>query len=309
MKILVGSTGFVGRNILEHGDFDAAYHRTDIQEAYGKKPDLLVYAGLPAAKFLANKNPEVDHRSIEEAERNIEKIQPRRLVLISTIDVLSNPVGADETTPIDTAQLEPYGLHRYELEQWVEDYRKDALIVRLPALFGRYLKKNFLFDFLHPIPQLLVEGKFQEFATAEHVLHEVYQRQDSGFYRYQPDVVSEEKETAIRDAFQRLHFSALNFTDSRSRYQFYDLSRLAGDIQTALKHEIPLLHLATEPLSAAEIYKALTGKTFINHLSKQPADYDYRTKYAEFFGGADGYIQNQAEVMRSIRRFIQEESK
>ena len=76
MKILIGSTGFVGSNLLASTAFDFAYHSTDIQNAYGKNPDLLIYAGLPAAKFLANAAPDKDLAKINEAEQNILKINP-----------------------------------------------------------------------------------------------------------------------------------------------------------------------------------------------------------------------------------------
>ena len=51
MKALVGYTGFVGSNIYTSGEFDAVYNSKNIEEAFGTKPDLLVYAGLRAEKF------------------------------------------------------------------------------------------------------------------------------------------------------------------------------------------------------------------------------------------------------------------
>lgn len=91
MKALVGYTGFVGSNLYTSGDFDAAYNSKNIQEAYGTCPDLLVYAGLRAEKYLANNAPEKDMEQIIEAEQNIKKIRPKKLVLISTIDVFKEP--------------------------------------------------------------------------------------------------------------------------------------------------------------------------------------------------------------------------
>ena len=90
MKILVGSTGFVGSNIYQLGEFDKGYNSKNIREAYGTKPELLVYSGLPAEKFLANSNPDKDMELIREAEKNIESIAPKKIILISTIDVFKN---------------------------------------------------------------------------------------------------------------------------------------------------------------------------------------------------------------------------
>ena len=58
--LLVGSTGFVGGNLLAKHTFAAACHSSDITAQYGTRPDLCVYAGVPAAMFLANADPEAD---------------------------------------------------------------------------------------------------------------------------------------------------------------------------------------------------------------------------------------------------------
>jgi len=126
MKILVGSTGFVGSNILKSFSFDRSFNSKNIDDAYSLNPELLVYAGLRAEKFLANSDPEADMANIYAAEENIRKINPKRLVLISTVDVLKNPCGCDESTEIETDGLHPYGLNRYRLESWVRENYPDA---------------------------------------------------------------------------------------------------------------------------------------------------------------------------------------
>ena len=65
MKALVGFSGFVGSNIANKYDFDCVYNSKNIDEAYDTYPDLLVYAGLRAEKFIANNNPEKDMQSIK----------------------------------------------------------------------------------------------------------------------------------------------------------------------------------------------------------------------------------------------------
>ena len=49
--LLVGSTGFVGGNLAAKHAFAAVCHSTDIAAQFGAKPDLCVYAGVPAAMF------------------------------------------------------------------------------------------------------------------------------------------------------------------------------------------------------------------------------------------------------------------
>ena len=48
--LLVGSTGFVGGNLAAKHAFAAVCHSTDIAAQFGAKPDLCVYAGVPAGE-------------------------------------------------------------------------------------------------------------------------------------------------------------------------------------------------------------------------------------------------------------------
>ena len=38
-----------------------------------------------------------------------------------------------------------------------------------------------------------------------------------------------------------------------------------------------------------------------------PVFYDYRTQYAQLFGGNNGYIMNKQEVLQQIRVFVESE--
>lgn len=305
MRALVGYTGFVGSNLYESGKFDAAYNSKNISEAFGTKPDLLVYAGMRAEKYLANHAPERDMELILQAEENIAQIAPRKLVLISTIDVFKDPKGVDENSEIDTENLHAYGYNRYQLEIWVREKYQDALIIRLPALFGKSIKKNFIYDYINVIPFMLKEDKLLELTEQKPEIKKFYFPINDGFYQ----VISVEgiEKEKLKSMFTELGFSALNFTDSRSKYQFYDLGRLWSDIGIALSNDIKLWHSATEPVSARELYHCLTGKEFVNELSGNPADYDYRTIYGELFGGINGYICSKEEIVNKIKEFVETE--
>lgn len=302
MNALVGYTGFVGSNLYEKGQFDAVYHSKNIEEAFGTNPDLLIYAGLRAEKYLANHAPEKDMELIRQAEENIARIHPQKLVLISTIDVFRAPADVDEHSEIDTEHLHAYGYNRYRLEQWVRGHYPDALIVRLPGLFGKNIKKNFIYDFINVIPFMLKEEKFQELERKAPELGDYYRLQENGFYKVN---AAEADREYLKGLFRDLGFSALNFTDSRSVYQFYHLERLWDDIQTALQAGIRLWHCATEPVSAAEVYEYLTGETFVNEIGGTPAFYDYKTVYAETFGGKGSYISGKKEILEEIREFVE----
>lgn len=298
---LVGHTGFVGSNIYDKGKMDAAYNSKNITESFGTSPDLLIYAGLRAEKYLANNAPEKDMELIREAQENIKRINPQRLVLISTIDVFKIPVNVNETSPVDTDGLAAYGYNRYQLELWVRENYPDALIIRLPGLFGKNIKKNFIYDYINVIPFMLKKEKFLDLSAKDPDLKKFYDLQGNGFYKVN---VSEENREFLKQKFKALGFSALNFTDSRSVFQFYNLDRLWQDIEIALDNGIKLWHPATEPVSAGEIYEFLTGEKFMNELTGVPAYYDYRTIYSKLFGGVNGYIMPKEMVQRNIKMFL-----
>lgn len=145
---IIGYTGFVGGNLVRQSQFDEMYNSKNIESIAGKKVELLVCAGVPAVKWLANKDPITDLKSINRLRNCISKASVQKFILISTVDVYPSPVQVNEDTEIDVNQLQPYGKHRLELEMFIKD-NFDTTIIRLPGLFGDGLKKNIIYDFLY----------------------------------------------------------------------------------------------------------------------------------------------------------------
>lgn len=308
MTALAGYTGFVGSNIYDAagGQIDAAYNSKNIGEAFGTCPDLLIYAGLRAEKYLAEQDPQKDMGLIVQAQENIAKINPKKLVLISTVDVFCKPQEVDENSVVVTDCRHAYGCHRYQLEKWVRETYPDASIIRLPALFGKNIKKNLIYDYINIVPYMLKAEKFKELAAKDREIREYYKDQGNGFYKV--DVREADRE-ALKERFLQLGFCAVHFTDSRSVFQFYNLARLWEDIQIVLDAGITLWHPATEPVSAGEIYQYLTGEVFVNELHGVPAAYDYRTVYAGLFGRSGSYIMDKQEILKEIERFVNSQNK
>ena len=303
--LLVGSTGFVGGNLLAKHTFAAECHSSDITAQYGTRPDLCVYAGVPAAMFLANADPEADLAVMRAARENIRQIAPKRLVLISSIAVLADSRGVYEDSPAqDTEGLPAYGKNRLQLERWVREDFPDALIVRLPALYGAGIRKNFLFD-LHTItPAMLRPEKYSELAAKSPLVKSAYTLADNGFYKLNGKADPADP-AALRTFFAANDFNALAFTDARSRYQFYNLGRLWSDMEAARAADVKLLHLCTPPVSAAEVYTAVTGKAdWHNELPKPPFDYDLRSRHAALLGGSGDYLCTKQQELDDITRFM-----
>jgi nucleoside-diphosphate-sugar epimerase len=145
---LIGSTGFVGGNLLRQARFDALYHSANIADIRGRSFDLVVCAGARAEKWKANQDPAADRAGIAKLTDALAEVRAGLVVLVSTVDVYPEPAGVEEATPIDPERASAYGRHRYELERWLAG-RFDTLVVRLPGLFGSGLRKNVVYDLLH----------------------------------------------------------------------------------------------------------------------------------------------------------------
>lgn len=143
---LIGYTGFVGSNLLRQHPFDELYNSKNIQDIRGRAFDLLVCAGVSAVKWKANQEPEADWAGIQKLLDPLLTVQAKELVLISTVDVYPNPVGVNELTVIITEEYPAYGKNRLRLERMVRQQFPQVHILRLPALYGQGLKKNFIFD-------------------------------------------------------------------------------------------------------------------------------------------------------------------
>ena len=302
LDLLVGSTGFVGGNLAAKHSFAAACHSSDITAQYGSHPVLCVYAGVPAAMFLANANPEADLAVMRAARENIRRIAPQELVLISTIAVWPDSRGKYEDDTPAADGLPAYGRNRLQLEQWVREDFPEALIVRLPALYGVGIKKNFLYDLHTLTPAMLKLEKYDELAQKSQLVKTGYTLADNGFYKLNGTADT----AALKAFFAQNDFNALAFTDSRSRYQFYNLGRLWADIEKARAAGVKLLHLCTPPITAAEVYTAVTGGSWRNELAKSPFDYDLRSRYAEILGGSGDYLCTKQQELDDITRFLRD---
>src|SRR3954452_9897381 len=106
---LIGHTGFVGSNLARQHRFDATYNSSNIDSISGEEFDLLVCAGVRAEKWIANANPDADRAGIERLLKAVGTVKAHRAVLISSVDVFIAPAEVDETTPVVTAGLHPYG--------------------------------------------------------------------------------------------------------------------------------------------------------------------------------------------------------
>lgn len=131
-RALIGHTGFVGSTLDKPGRFTDRFNSKNIDTIQGDF-DLLVIAGAPGQKYLANQNPQRDELAISRLTSNLLHVTSKRTILISTIDA---------------TREHAYGKHRKALEDFVRSEFPGASVLRLPALFGPGLRKNALHDLL-----------------------------------------------------------------------------------------------------------------------------------------------------------------
>lgn len=305
MDALIGHSGFVGSILSRQRDFDVTLNSGTIDDAAGASFGTVLCAAAPGSMFDANRLPERDRQGIDRLIGQLRRIEAERFVLISTIAVLNDFAAADE----DTADFEtevPYGAHRRRLEEAVADRFPGALIIRLPALFGEGLKKNFLFDLDNPVPSMLTDEALARMtdgvpADLAALVGHIYRRDDA----LSVHVVDRDRLAAsgrrreLEAAVDDLGLSAVLFTNPDSRFQFYDMTRLWRDIERGLDHRLGTLHLAPEPVAAAEIYRVLRG-TAMPRGSARLHQEDMRTAHAGLWGGSGPYIASGEEVIAGI---------
>jgi hypothetical protein len=160
---LIGYTGFVGQTLVGQASFDQLYNSKNIEGIKGKHFDLVVCAGAPAVKWKANQEPETDLQNINRLIACLAEVSAECFVLISTVDVYKTPLLVDESTAINPEEVDPYGRHRGILENFVSEKFEKSVIIRLPGLFGKGLKKNVIYDFMYQnyLELIHCEGVFQ----------------------------------------------------------------------------------------------------------------------------------------------------
>ena len=149
MAVLIGYTGFVGSHLRRCQEFELLVNSTNKDDLRGCSTDLLVCAGLPAAKWIANQSSEADWINMTGLADALSSTTTERAILISTIDVYQPPVGVNESRSPSLDGEEAYGRNRAWFENFFRSRYPNALIIRLPGLLAPDLRKNFVFDLLN----------------------------------------------------------------------------------------------------------------------------------------------------------------
>ena len=183
-KALIGYTGFVGSTLTRTQTYDNLYNSRNIGTLAGTSHDLVICAAAPATMWVANQNPQADKDNLDTLFAALQQARVGHMVLISTIAVFDNAAAGYTETHAAYETEKAYGRHRRELEEKVAGHFPQSHILRLPALFGPGLKKNFVFDLINPAPSFLKpevwESTLAGLAPAEAALLRAYYALDQG---------------------------------------------------------------------------------------------------------------------------------
>jgi hypothetical protein len=85
-----------------------------------------------------------------------------------------------------------------------------------------------------------------------------------------------------------------------SAFQFYDISRLPEDMAVISRASLPLVHLAVEPLSVAQIAKRITPHAQGFDTTAPRARYDMQTLHSALWGLSGRYMGTAEDALSRI---------
>ncbi len=176
---ILGWTSHVGQTLfhqlltagIEPTDI-GTYNSKNLQEIRGATFGTLYIACMPTTKWWTNLHPENDQAVLDTVLAALATVKADKVVLLSTVDVLQSDVQANEKS--EAWADHSYGFHRRLLEIQVQSqWPTTSHILRLPALFGRGLKKNALYDLIHDnnVAFICLDSVFQWYNLA-HLLRD-----------------------------------------------------------------------------------------------------------------------------------------
>lgn len=306
---LIGYTGFVGATLRGQHSFDGLFNSRNIAQVEGQSFNTVVCAAAPGSMFEANKKPEQDQAKIEVLTEQLSRLKAQRFVLVSSIAVLADFAGGDDEGTTKFQEDLAYGRHRRILEKFCEQHFENCLIVRLPALFGHGLRKNFIFDLMNPVPTMLQEARLENLKkelepTLAKLVNALYAPDAAtGMLKLDREALNRCSERPALDAtMTRIGFSAIQFHNRKTTYQYYDMERLWNDICIALEAGLSHIHLSTEPLEAARIHKRLTGIEMPETCARLHRE-DMQTRHAALWSRKGRYLDEADSVLDRLAAF------
>jgi nucleoside-diphosphate-sugar epimerase len=174
LKITIIGKGFLGKNLLDHyNQYDyQIFDSKNIASLSKQNHDIIFCAAPSGKKWLVNQNKEQDLSNILSLIDILKFTKFKKLILFSTIDVYNHSCIIENENSTNYSH-EPYGQNRKILENEITKLSGENHIIRLPALFGKHLEKNYIFDLLNNnmLDKIKTNSSFQWYPTSKLVEH------------------------------------------------------------------------------------------------------------------------------------------
>ncbi len=306
-KALIGFSGLIGKNLLMQTNFDYKFNSKNINKIKKKKYDLVICAAAPGKMYLANKYPKQDKNKINKLINNLKKVETKKFVLISTIQVFKNIKAKNNEFSNQFNKKIAYGRHRRDLEIFCQKKFRNLIIVRLPSVFGPFLKKNFIFDLFNPIPMMLKKDKYNKILSHIPKIYrnnfkKYYDKKNSIFYLKKNFLKKNKPYKEIVNSLKKNNLQSSSFTNPVSSFQYYFLKNLWKDIFKILNKNIKIIHFACEPIKAKTIHKKL-----LNNNMKKNTSFIYNanmvSKYNKLWRSNNNYLYNKKTIIKQLLNF------
>ena len=307
---LIGHTGFVGGQLARDHDFAHRYNSSNVAAIDGEAFGTLVCAAAPGSMVAANSAPQEDAAAIDALVERLRATRAERFVLVSTIAVLGDWGGGLDEDTVNFETEKAYGRHRRALEVACAEHFDRCLIVRLPALYGEGLRKNFLFDLGNPVPSLLKEPAWDELVSTlsgglRTTLTDVFAAPDAGGWARldRAALNAHPGRASLEQELRATGRCSLRFHHPDTQLQCYGIDRLWRDIHRALDAGLNTLHAAPEPLTAATIHRAITCEE-MPISTAAPHVEDMHSRHASLWDGPTPYVESADSVLTRLKAFM-----
>jgi hypothetical protein len=107
--------------------------------------------------------------------------------------------------------------------------------------------------------------------------------------------------------YDLIHNNNLHQVHPGGTFQYYDLRRLADDIDKAWPLGCSTLNISSGPIGTAEIRNRFFPGKDLGGTGAPPAGYDMHSKHASAWGGSDGYLYSKNAVMSDLLDWLESE--
>jgi nucleoside-diphosphate-sugar epimerase len=108
--------------------------------------------------------------------------------------------------------------------------------------------------------------------------------------------------------YDLLHDNMVEKIHADGTYQYYNLDNIWKDISIAVDNNLPIVNLATPPVSTREVAQEAFGIDFTNEPEGvNPAYWDMHSKYGDLYGGEATYLYTKKQELADIKQFVEKE--